>query len=544
MRFSDTKTKTALTGAILGAFVFILIYGIRVIDPTYDDWLMTGYQDLVQHYLGWVSYRHSEWRFPIGLIEDIVYPHYISVIYTDSVPLFAVPFKLLSPVLPETFQYFGIFGLCCFALMGYFSTLILCHLTGKKVYSIIGSLFFDLSYVMIDRMFFHTALAAQWLILATIAWWYIGVRKAGMIKNAAIFTLLSVASLLTEAYFLPMVWGIMLCALLEDLLCAKKPARVIIPILISGAVTILTGYAIGVFYGDVSAANGGLGIFSFNLNGFINSQGKSAIFPQLPLNLGQFEGFSYLGCGMFALIVICLVIAMLSVISRDARKEKMRLSSVLPHILYVVCFTLFALSPIIALGERTWTIDIPEFLYDKWSVFRSSGRMIWPVYYLIMVWVISYIGKNCKKSLAMILLVVGLLLQIYDESGFLRERQEKYYPKITYTCSLGNEAWDSFSEEYEHIMVYPNTFSIYSNYKGEELWAYALKNNMTMNIVYLARDVSARANEEAYEHFAELMSGESYPDTMYVFFDEMPPEDAGLDYYEIDGITVGLPAER
>ena len=39
------------------------------------------------------AYRNSDWHFPIGMIDSLVYPNQTSVIYTDSIPLFAIFFK-------------------------------------------------------------------------------------------------------------------------------------------------------------------------------------------------------------------------------------------------------------------------------------------------------------------------------------------------------------------------------------------------------------------------------------------------------------------
>ena len=61
-------------------------------------------------------FRNSGWHFPVGLMDTITYPELYSVVYTDAVPAFAVVFKILSPVFPKTFQYFGIWGLLCFIL--------------------------------------------------------------------------------------------------------------------------------------------------------------------------------------------------------------------------------------------------------------------------------------------------------------------------------------------------------------------------------------------------------------------------------------------
>lgn len=48
----------------------------------------------------------------------INYPQGAAVTYTDSVPLLAILFRLLSPILPTTFQYFGLYTLCCYILQG------------------------------------------------------------------------------------------------------------------------------------------------------------------------------------------------------------------------------------------------------------------------------------------------------------------------------------------------------------------------------------------------------------------------------------------
>lgn len=105
--------------AMIGIVAFVAIYGLHVLNPVYDDWLL-GQGDLTQHYLGWCFYRCSDWFFPVGLTDNLAYPSFTSVIFTDSIPVLAVFFKLLSPILPETFQYFGWWGIVSFALHGFF----------------------------------------------------------------------------------------------------------------------------------------------------------------------------------------------------------------------------------------------------------------------------------------------------------------------------------------------------------------------------------------------------------------------------------------
>ncbi len=130
---SITKKQIGIllaAGGLIGAVIFIICYGFAVLDVTNDGWLLKG-GDLMQHYVGWKAYRQSPWQFPIGMTEGLIYPDETCVIYTDSIPLFAIFFKLLSPLLPETFQYFGLWGIMSFILMGGISAVILRKGTDK-----------------------------------------------------------------------------------------------------------------------------------------------------------------------------------------------------------------------------------------------------------------------------------------------------------------------------------------------------------------------------------------------------------------------------
>ena len=42
-----------LRGGILGAFIFISIYGIHIINGSYVDWILNASGDLTQSYYGW-----------------------------------------------------------------------------------------------------------------------------------------------------------------------------------------------------------------------------------------------------------------------------------------------------------------------------------------------------------------------------------------------------------------------------------------------------------------------------------------------------------
>ena len=103
------KYRWPLTGALLGVLVFLAVYGVRVLDPTSVDWILNSLSpDPIQHYLGWELFRRSLVHLPyIGANYNAVYPFRTSVLFTDSLPLAALFFKLLGGILPTRFQYFG-----------------------------------------------------------------------------------------------------------------------------------------------------------------------------------------------------------------------------------------------------------------------------------------------------------------------------------------------------------------------------------------------------------------------------------------------------
>ena len=110
------ERKNCVIAASLGGIAFLLIYGIKILNPQYTDWLLMG-GDPSQHYLGWEFYRRSDWFFPLGLTDQLAYPLKTSVIYTDSIPLFAVFFKLFCLHSFNILEYGGCCALYCRDIM-------------------------------------------------------------------------------------------------------------------------------------------------------------------------------------------------------------------------------------------------------------------------------------------------------------------------------------------------------------------------------------------------------------------------------------------
>ena len=210
--------------AILSVILFCMVYGVRILDPTYTDWLLRG-GDLSQHYLGWRAYRNSKWMFPIGLLDTLAYPNVTSVIFTDSIPVFAVFFKLFSPFLSDDFQYFGLWGMVCFILQGYFSIRIMKHFTECKLYLLLSSILFTIAPVMVWRMYIHTALAGQWILLLAIEPLFAYRKYENGRKIYTVFVLIGALASSIHLYFVPMCGMALVAFCMEDIFIRKQIGR-------------------------------------------------------------------------------------------------------------------------------------------------------------------------------------------------------------------------------------------------------------------------------------------------------------------------------
>lgn len=76
--FNKPERVVFWTSGTLGSLFFCLLYGLRVLNPLEDEWLMNK-GDLSQHYLGWCFYQNSSWCFPVGLFDGCIYPYLSSI---------------------------------------------------------------------------------------------------------------------------------------------------------------------------------------------------------------------------------------------------------------------------------------------------------------------------------------------------------------------------------------------------------------------------------------------------------------------------------
>ena len=508
------KININIVAALLGGIAFALIYGIKILNPLYTDWLLTG-GDPSQHYLGWEFFRRSDWYFPLGLTDQLAYPLKTSVIYTDSIPIFAVFFKLFRSILPRQFQYFGIWGLLCFVLQGYYAAKILGERSSSKTVILAGSVFFIVSPIMVFRMYYHTALAAHWLILLAIYFYFKHEKEyRDIFKPVMQWGILGILIGSIHLYFVPMcgaiLLGYILCSIWKE---RKVRIRFFYPGISFSVGLFLTIYLLGGFSSGADTGTNNLGLFSFNLNAFLNPMSYSTLLKNTSLwnwpfyTQGQYEGFSYLGMGII-LLCACGIVLMVKNIFRRRKPSVYQVMTVLMSIGLIV----LAASPTITWNDKL-LLQLPysSTIYKYWGIFGSCGRMAWPVVYFLMIFGIISISNMTwkRKEITSVILILACLVQVVDLSGQLYKRHANYSEKVVYKSPLEGTVWDDIisSGEYKHVVWV--THNVDHN-DVIQVAVYAMKNDMTMGNFYFARGIDNRdIIEEQLQNTSE--------DCVYVF---------------------------
>lgn len=534
MRKIIREDRAVFFSALTGAFLFFCIYGVSVLNPGYDDWLMRG-GDMAQHYLGWVAYRNSPWTFPLGMTDHLAYPYAVSIVFTDSIPLCAMIGKILSPFLPPVFQYFGFWGLLCFILNGAAAAKLLKRYMKDDLAVILGSVFFILSFQTVSRMFVHTSLASHWLILMAMIGFayrdsYFATRKAALWWWGFLAFLCSTIHL----YFIPMCGIILLGFILADFLEKRDWKKGLLLLGTYLTVTLATLFLLGSFTGEISYVTETLGRFSFNLNGFFNSMDTGRFLKALPSFEDQYEGYAYLGMGIFILLPVTAFYR-LRFCRRNGCSERHKREMFCSGLICLAA-VIVAASPVVTWGETVlFTYSVPEALRKVWDAFRSSGRFSWIVIYFLFLFAVCADARVCPRQLKRGILIFCLSLQLLDVSVLLQERHDWLSVPQEYHSPLQSTQWELLckNDRVRHLLVYPELDWGLLKALAEQ----ALKSGKTINQFYMAR-VDADIRGESIKHLSDPREDVAY---IWGEDDTLACTNPSLFYYYIDGFVAGLP---
>ena len=462
------------------SFCFYLL-GPNHISPLNSEWLFSG--DLSTYQLGWQFFKLDEWRFPLGINPN--YGIYLnsSVVFSDSIPLFAIFFKIFKNFLPSEFQYFSIWILVCVYLQLYFSFKIIYKITNDLLYSAISSLFFGIATIFIHRSGIHLSLFGQWIILS---FFYVELLDKNKFYYKSLIILLSIT---IHFYFIIILLIIFFIEKVIDYFRNKKLIKnILIQTLIVLFTSLFLMYIIGYFSLNLDDGLGwGYGYYNFNLNSFFNPVGQTNISEVIWSNFltkrefqnGQIEGFSYLGLSGFIFLIIFLF-------NMFNKKNNIIYSNIK---IFTICMIFLILSTSNNIYfDQTSIIKIPlnNIFYAISSSIRASGRLIWPIYYLIFIVGIIFIYQNFQKKISLLIILILFLVQIVDISkGLNQYKLGKQYDQKNNQIFIKDKIWKDLSTNYDQIrLLEPQNQSKIYHLLSKALFK---EKFLKTDIVYLAR---------------------------------------------------------
>jgi hypothetical protein len=550
---------------VVGTVVFIYATGGRIIDPTNRDWLMLG--DSAQHYLGWAFFRDTPLlQWPIGANPKLGLDFASSIVFTDSIPLAAFVFKPLNVVLPETFQYLGVWIWMCFVLQAYFGVRLLARRVADRSLCGLGAALIVLapvlSYRLVHQGYGHIALVSHFVILAALDLY---LDERGSVRKWAI--LISCA-LLIQAYFVPMVVAIWIASMVSRRLAIRDTARQVAIVLGSlGIVAVVSGFAsLGgrLFVGDSSVTPEDFPYrFRWQPMALVDSAtdfstGWSHVMADQLELFGDVEGFTYLGSGLLLVVLPAVVLSMLrkrsgivsardvvvvlGIVAACAFVVPSRLFSTGIAVMLFVVVAVFAgrsirerrhralLVAAVLLGVYSMTMrpgvgrrtffeyDLVPVLEQFTQTFRTHARSSWVFYYVVLLALVVLVATRLPRWLAIGVLALAVVVSVVDSNPAMSQVRHRFTSQPVWVNQLDDPMWDEVVQGRDSIITYPPL-----NNDLEGRWIhiedFVQRRGMATNAGYFSRwsiDTYVRVNQRLHD---ELRAGEFDPKSLYVIFD-------------------------
>jgi len=373
------RLATPLLLVVLPLALFLALFHPATLDIDNAGWLIRG-SDNGENALGTHAWLHDP---APGVLRTHLLnaPEGVPLLFTDSNPLIGAATWPIASLLPADAQFVGPWILLCLFLQVFFAWLLLRKFAPGPIALWCGVILLAALPTLANR-YVHANLMAHWLILWAL-WRFLDPGRAGSNRGWAVLLLIAA---LVHNYLLMMVGAIWLTAMVERFVFADRRGRVV---LVGGAAAILAmvaGLAWLLGAGEAHALAGNYGAFAMPIDAPINpgTPAYSRLLPSVAQRAGRgFEGFQYLGVGLLLLLPIAVVVAWKRPPADDQRSPLRRLRWLVPAL---VALTLLAISnyPDIA-GQMLPRLPLPGFLIAALDLVRASGRLFWPVAYVLVL---------------------------------------------------------------------------------------------------------------------------------------------------------------
>jgi len=382
---------------VLGVFPRDLLLGGVVADAR-----VAG--DVAQHVVGQRAFLQDSWHWPPLRTTMLDAPGGLNVAMVDANPLALLPLKLVGALLPQGFSVVALWLALAYVLQPLAAVLALRSAGETRLLPAAAVSLLAVSMPTFLYRHTHSALSSHFLLLLALAAYFRTTR--GLRGRDWLPVALLPASVLIHPYLAFMVLAVLAAAPATLLLRADRRWLRATAVL-AGAVALSVALVLLLGYG-AAPPDRGFGEVSMNA--------LSPIFPTYSRLFGrglgfvdatgwQYDGYQFLGAGLLALLLCCVVAACLSTRTRF-------LSRHWGLVLASLALTALALSDVVYVGTHK-VLDLHP-VPAAFHQLRASGRLFWPVAYLLAVGAVATIARIVPRPVATALLVAGAALQVAD----------------------------------------------------------------------------------------------------------------------------------
>jgi len=271
------------------------------------------------------------------------------------------------------------------------------------------------------------------------------------------------------------------------------------------------------YFGGARIGASGFGQYSADLLTLVNPDEFSRALAPLRLPTAQWEGLGFLGLGG-------LIALPLAVVALVWHRPSLRAGT---WALMVACVLMgvYALSWNITFAGET--VVNAQAVYAPFSAltapFRASGRFIWPLHYLVLlfgIWGATRMLPPTRESAGAMILAVVVMLQATDlkMDSLWAQQPFREVPLSDFTSAVGR---------YRHLALVPmQVRGICTPYQENYVYRYMLhayRMKTTYNSGYFARVDGAAVAAECERLDADVKAGTVDPHTVYVVSDSHVP---------------------
>ncbi|MGV6875412.1 DUF6311 domain-containing protein [Pseudochelatococcus sp. B33] len=519
MRFSGDGLPTVLSYVFafaLGLYITLSVFPVDFIWPPVIAAHAIS-QDFAQHIIGQRYFIADAWRWPLLDVPRLNFPDGVHVAFTDSIPVLAMLLKAFSFLLPDGFHGFGLWYALTWTMQPVTAVWCLRAAGERRLLPAVCIAVVAIAMPSWWNRFPHASLTAHFLIWIVFGLYFYIVRYNTWRYWVAAFLFIVVA-LFTHPYLWAMTAALLAAVPLTHVFNGDARWR---SSLLASLVAI--GASIGVAWQTHylgAHGGGGFGIFGMNLLSPFWPAGSTLLPFDLPLlytqEYGAWEGYQYLGLGMLIGLVFLLLVRRGALLGDLRRHAGLVLASVF--------MVVFSLSSTIGIGgyileDFYATNRFPEGIKSLFDHFRSSGRMFWPVAYMLVLAVVLGLSRVRNAWLRTGLLVIVAVIQFADNRNARVALARELYTSANNTST---NAWPFDVVPIREAISRASVLRIYPRWEcvpqGDtetelgyiiQLLVIASETAVPVNTMYLARWHDKRDCADHLEIAAPLEPGET-----------------------------------